>query len=377
MKILHTSDWHLGKSVMGRSMLKEQEFFLDNVLLPALDLERPDAVIISGDVFDRQIPPVEAVDLFSRAVCEICLTRKIKAAVIAGNHDGAQRLAVYSRLLRPQGLFISARPFDTEPVLLESGGQRVYIHLLAYFDTAMARDVLERDDIRGENAAFGAVVEKITPVEGAVNILAAHCFAAGSKTCESESPLYVGGSSEVDPALFEGFDYVALGHLHGPQRAGKNAYYSGSPLKYSFDEEHQKKSLTILDIERGSVKRRLIPVKPLHDMRTVTGKIKEIIDAAPGDPGREDFIYASLTDNRPVFEPMALLREHYPNVLGLHPGWLDLEASPGNRADLKKGLRSGSGDRILFEEFMRQVCGAEPEAGEMSVFDDLMGTGGD
>lgn len=377
MKIIHTSDWHLGKTVMGRSMLCEQEYFLYKTLLPVLDKEKPDVLIISGDVFDRQVPPVEAVTLFSRAVSEICAVRGITTAVIAGNHDGAERLAVYKDLLKNQGLYISAKPFDTEPIALKFENKNLYIHLLPYFDAALARDILGRDDIRGQNAAFKAVIEKIQPVKDAVNILTAHCFAAGGITCDSESPLAVGGSDEIDPSLFSGFDYVALGHLHGPQKSGLNGAYSGSPLKYSFDEEHQKKSLAVLEYKNGVLERRLIPINPLHDMRTVTGSIKEIIEAAKSDPSKEDFIYANLTDERPIFEPMALLREYYPNVLGLHPGWIDMTASEKKRTALKNELKTGTGDKLLFEEFLRQICGIEPNDNELMIFDEFMEKVGD
>lgn len=377
MKILHTSDWHLGKSVMGRSMLEDQEYFIDNVFLPALDSEHPDAVIISGDIFDRSVAPVEALALFNRAVNETC-SRGIVTAVIAGNHDGAQRLAVYSGLLRSQGLYISASPFDTPPIHIKDNSGELYIHLLPYFDAATARDILGRDDIHGQNAAFKAVMEKMRPYPAARNVLAAHCFAAGAVTCQSESQLSVGGSDGVDPAAFADFDYVALGHLHGPQRSGKNGYYSGSPLKYSFDEEHHKKSLSIVTFDEGGTQIRRLPCTPLRDMRTVTGNIKDIITAAKDDPAREDYIYANLTDTRPVFEPMALLREHYPNVLGLHPGWLDVGAAAANsKLDLKDGLRTGAADRVLFEEFLRQVCGKEPEPEEMKIFDELMEKAGE
>lgn len=372
MKILHTADWHLGKSVMGCSMLPEQEHFIDE-FFSAVDAERPDAVVIAGDVFDRQVPPVEAVRLFSRAVGELCSKRHIPTAVIAGNHDGADRLAVYSDLLRQSGLYISARPFDTPPVLVESADGPVYLHLLPYFDAAAARDALAREDIRGQNAAFSAVMERVRPVPGARNVLVAHCFAAGGATCESESPLSVGGSDEVDPALFSGFDYVALGHLHGPQRVGANGAYSGSPLKYSFDEEHQKKSLAVAELGSDGVFTRRLAIAPLRDMRTITGKIADLLAAAQDDPHRGDYIYANLTDDRPVYEPMALLRELYPNALGLHPGWLDLTPGGGERAALKEGLRTGAGDRLLYGEFLRQVCGIEPQADELSLFDELMG----
>lgn len=375
MKILHTSDWHLGKTVMQRSMLGDQAYFISNMLLPEIDAEKPDVVIIAGDVFDRPVAPVEAVRLFSRAVNEICAVRKIPALVIAGNHDGADRLAVYSELLRPQGLYLSARPLDTQPVRFEDSFGPVYFHLLPFFDSALARDILGCDDIHGQNAAFKEIMKEVNPVKGARNVLIAHCFAAGGTTCESESPLAVGGSEEVDPALFSGFDYVALGHLHGPQKVAAAGAYSGSPLKYSFDEERHKKSLSVITLEEGiNIKR--VPVKPLHDMRTIKGSMKEIIAGSKKDSGREDYIFADLTDERPVYEPMALLREHYPNVLGLRPGWINSGESL-SRTELKEGLCTGSSDRLLFEEFLKQVCGVEPQEDEIKVFEEIMKKAGD
>lgn len=375
MKILHTSDWHLGKTVMQHSMLDDQEYFIDKILLPTIDTENPDALIIAGDIFDRPVAPVEAVRLFSRAVNEICAVRKIPALVIAGNHDGADRLAVYSELLRSQGLYLSARPLDTQPVRFEDSLGEVYFHLLPFFDAALVRDILGRDDIHGQNAAFKEIMKEIHPVKGARNVLIAHCFAAGSSTCESESPLSVGGSDEVDPALFSSFDYTALGHLHGPQKVGLNGAYSGSPLKYSFDEEHQKKSITVINLE-NDVKIKRVPIKPLHDMRTIKGGIKDIIAGSEKDIGLGDYIFADLTDTRPVYEPMALLREHYPNVLGLRPGWIN-SGEDLKRAELKEGLRTGSSDRLLFEEFLKQVCGVEPQEDEISVFEEMMKKAGD
>lgn len=375
MKILHTSDWHFGKSVMGRSMLADQEYFIDNFFIPTVDVEKPDAIIIAGDIFDRQVAPVEAVRLFSRTVNEICAVRGIPTAVISGNHDGADRLAVYSELLRSQGLYLSACPLDTPPLKLTDAHGDTYLHLLPYFDAAQARDILGRDDIHGQNAAFRAVMGEVRPVECAHNILISHCFTAGGVTCESESPLAVGGSDEIDPKLFEGFDYVALGHLHGPQKAGANGFYSGSPLKYSFDEEHHHKSISIITIDENGVEKRCVPIKPFRDMRSITGTVEEIIAGAENDPACDDFIYASLTNTRPVYEPMALLRERYPNILGLRPGWLST-AGQSSKTALKEGVRAGSGDRLLFEEFLKQVCEVEP-TDEFTVFDEMMKKAGE
>lgn len=369
VRLLHSADWHLGKSIFGRSMLPEQEYFVEHAFLPAVDSIRPDAVLLAGDIFDRPVAPVEALRLFGRVVSELCGTRKIPVFVIAGNHDGPDRLALYAPLLGAQGLFLSARPLDTPPVRLRDERGEVFVHLLPYFDAAQARDLLGRDDIHGQQEAFRAMMEAVRPVPGARNVLVAHCFAAGGATCESESPLAVGGSEEVDPAVFAGFDYVALGHLHGPQRAGENGAYSGSPLKYSFDEERHKKSLALVTLAETATVERL-PVKPLHDLRVISGTAGELCEAAETDPAREDFVYAELADTRPVYEPMALLREHYPNILGLRPGWL--EAGETAREGLREGVRTGSGDRMLFETFLRQVCGVEPQEDELTVFAELM-----
>lgn len=375
MKILHTSDWHLGKTVMQHSMLNDQKYFIDKVLIPTIDEEKPDVLIIAGDIFDRPIAPVEAVRLFSHAVNEICAVRKIPALVIAGNHDSPDRLAVYSELLRSQGLYLSARPLDTQPVKYEDSFGCIYFHLLPYFDAALARDILGRDDIHGQNEALKEIMKEIHPVEGARNVLIAHCFAAGGLTCESESPLAVGGSEEVDPSLFSGFDYAALGHLHGPQNVGAIGAYSGSPLKYSFDEEHHRKSLTVITLE-NDIKIKRVPVKPLHDMRTIKGSMKDIIENSETDKGREDYVFADLTDTRPVYEPMAQLREHYPNILGLRPGWIS-NGENSKLTGLKEDLQTGSSDRLLFEEFLKQVCGVEPQKDEIKVFEEMMKKAGD
>lgn len=375
-KLLHTSDWHLGRVLFNRPMLEDQEYFIQNVLLPALDAERPSLVIAAGDIFDRQIAPVDAIRLFNAAAEEICLKRGIPFAVIAGNHDSAERLSVYAGFLRAQGLFISARPFDTEPLLFEDENGEIAVHLLPYFDTAAARELLGRDSLRGYQEAFAAVVAELTArlVPGQRNILVSHCFVRGASVSDSESPLSIGGSAEVEHAVFSAFDYTALGHLHGPQQPGAHVFYSGSPLKYSFDEEHQHKSLATVEFQpEGAVVRRL-PIQPLRDLRVVTGTVAELCAAAALDEHREDYLYARLTDTRPVYEPMAALRECYPNMLALNPGWLaGGEAQGGRREELRQGLREGSAsDRVLFEEFMRQVCGQEPSADELSLFDRVM-----
>jgi exonuclease SbcD len=376
LKILHTSDWHLGRVLYGRSLLEDQTYFIKNSLIPAVDAEKPDLVIIAGDIFDRQIAPVEAIRLFGYAAHEICTQRKIPMAVIAGNHDSADRLSVYADLLRNEGLYISARPFDMPPITLEHDGVRVKLHFLPHFDPMQARELLGQEDIRGYNEAYQAVLEKMAEdIDAkAKNVLISHCFVKGAATCESEAPITIGGSAEVDSALFSGYDYVALGHLHGAQNAGGNAFYCGTPFKYSFDEEKHKKVLFITEITNDHINIRRLPCIPLRDMRTVSGTIDDLLKQSENDSNKQDYIFANLTDTKPVFEPMQRLREYYPNILGLNPGWLNLGGISGSaRDELRQKLRTRSAsEQLFFEEFLKQVCGVQPNEEDLAVFAEVM-----
>jgi exonuclease SbcD len=385
-KILHTSDWHIGRVLYGRSFLEDQMYFIKNVLIPAVNAENPNLLIIAGDIFDRQIAPVEAIRLFGFAVNEICTQRKIPIIVIAGNHDSADRLSVYADLLRNQGLYISARPFDMLPVTFEHDGFEVKIHLLPHFDPVQARDILGQDNIRSYNEAYQCVLKEMGRDinKKAKNVLVSHCFVKGAATCESEAPIIIGGSAEVDSVLFDGYDYVSLGHLHGAQNAGGNAFYSGAPLKYSFDEEKHKKVLFITEITKDNMNIRRLPCTPLRDMRTISGTIDELLKQSSYDNksyynksynnNNQDYIFANLTDTKPVFEPMLRLREYYPNILGLNPGWLNLGSITGGaRDELRQKLRTRSAsEQLFFEEFLKQVCGVQPNEAEMAVFEDVM-----
>lgn len=366
MKLLHTADWHLGKVIFSRSLLEEQEHFLFHTFLPAVDREDPDLIVLAGDVFDRPIAPVEAIRLFDDLLYALCAERGRKVAVIPGNHDSADRLTVGSEILKRQGLYIASRlKAEPEAVRFSDEFGPVELWMLPYFDPAQVREVFQDESVRGFQEAYervlGAVRQRQT--KGARQILMAHCFVTGSKKSESESPLSIGGSGEIDGALFDGFDYVALGHLHGPQRAAKNARYAGSPLKYSFDEARQKKSLTVAELSADSVEVRQIPVLPRRDMRVLEGTLHKLLQAAKTDEHREDFLYANLLDDAPVFEPMARLREGYPNLLGLTCAWLQGgRGQAQGRDDLRKGLRARRvDDQAVLEAFLRQICDREPD----------------
>ena len=242
MVIFHTSDWHLGRMLRGRSLIEDQKYFLDQVFLPAVEQERPACVLLAGDIYDRQVASPEAIRLFDSALDRLTQLG-CKVLAIAGNHDGADRIALMKRALQKSGVYLATQLEDAlEPVLLQEGRTTVQVFLLPYFDPAQARDFFGDDSLRGEGQCMERMLEELKKrfLPGAKHILAAHCFAAGASVCDSES-IFVGGSGQVPPSLFMAFDYVALGHLHGPQQAGENAWYSGSPLKYSVSEAGQKK----------------------------------------------------------------------------------------------------------------------------------------
>lgn len=373
MKILHTSDWHLGKMIYGRSLLEDQEHFIYHMFMPTVKTEKPDLVILAGDIFDRQIAPVEAIRLFD-AVLTFMSQQQIPFAVITGNHDGADRIALGACMLRTNNIYISTKVEDAlTPVVLNRHGEELHVYLLPYIEPATVRQWLQDDTIQGFPAAYKAVISKIEENLNpqAINILVSHCFAAGSQTCDSESAIYVGGSGEVPPALFQTFDYTALGHLHSPQPVGKRGRYSGSPLKYSFDEEHHKKSLTLLDISKETCKSVQLPIPALRNMRTITGTLEELLEQGRQSPS-QDYLSVELTNATPVYMPLEQLRPYYPNVLCVHCNWLQTEASSQTRA-LKKHIQNRTIDEMtVFLQFMEHICNTTPTEQDQQLFIKLL-----
>ncbi len=373
MKILHTSDWHLGKMIYGRSLLDDQAYFIHTVFLPAVEQEQPDLVILAGDIFDRQIAPVQAIRLFDE-VLTFMSKQNIPFAVIAGNHDGADRIAIGASMLRNSGIYIATKAEDALlPVTVNKHNQLLQVYLLPYIEPAYVRQWLQDDTIQGFSMAYEAVISKIeeTLNSQAINILVGHCFAAGSQTCDSESTLYVGGSGEVSPTLFQSFDYTALGHLHSPQQVGQQGRYSGSPLKYSFDEEHHKKSLTLLEISKESCNFTQLPISPLHDMRTVTGTLEMLLEQGKQSPS-DDYLSIELTNTTPVYMPLEQLRPYYPNVLSVHCNWLRAESSLQTKV-LREHMHNRTIDEMtVFSQFMEQICSITPTEKDRELFLSLL-----
>lgn len=371
MKILHTSDWHLGRMIYGRSLLEDQAYFLEHSYFPALEEHRPDAVLLAGDIFDRQIASVEAIRLFGRVLTRM-YEMGIPLIAVAGNHDGADRLAVGTDLLRQSGVHLLTT-LDTlgNAIHLERGGQQVDIYGMPYCDPVSVRKFLGQEDLQGFDACYRALLAPVREHlnKDAYSILVAHCFVAGSQTSDSESAVYVGGGGEVHTDTFEGFDYVALGHLHRAQRAGTQGWYSGSPLKYSFDEEKHKKSMALLTIENGKCHTDLLPIQPLRDMRTLEGSIEELLSLGETEK-QEDYLWIRLKGKTPVYMPAEQLRPYYPNLLAIHCEWLEQDTDlEGEKQGLREQLIGRRIDeKVVLEEFFRQVCGTQATPEEEQLF---------
>ncbi|MEN2766232.1 exonuclease SbcCD subunit D [Ornithinibacillus xuwenensis] len=320
MKVMHTADWHLGKIVNSVHMTDEQDFIL-NQLLEIIRAEKPDVLIIAGDLYDRAIPPKEAVDLLNRIFTTLVKDIRIPVLAISGNHDSPERLEFGTEMFRAQHLYIeTSLSRSLKPVVLTDEHGPVYFHLVPYIEPAEARAFFQDDSIHSHQTAMEAVINYIKEHHNMKerHIFVGHAFVAGGMESESEERLsMIGGTPYVDAALFQDFSYTALGHLHQPQRIKRDVIrYSGSILKYSFSEANHKKSVTIVHLDKeGNCELEFIPLAPKHDMRVVEGYFQELIEQPLED--NEDYLHIRLLDKGQIIDPMYKLRKIYPNILRL------------------------------------------------------------
>lgn len=318
MKLIHLSDLHLGKRVGEVSMLEDQAYILDRVL-DIVDGAGPDALLIAGDVYDKSVPSAEAVTLFDDFLCRLA-RRKLPVLVISGNHDSPERLAFGSRLMEGAGVHLSpVYDGDVKPITLTDEHGPVDFWLLPFLKPAHLRRFYPEETIDSYTDAVGAAIAHMNIDPSRRNVLLCHQFVTGAATCESEE-LIVGGTDNVDAAVFDGFDYVALGHLHGPQNVGSSRIrYCGTPLKYSFSEASQYKSVTVAELgEKGDLTLHTVPLTPRHDMRVIQGTFAQLTAENSDAAGeREDYLHIILTDEEDVPEALGRLRLVYPNILKL------------------------------------------------------------
>ena len=369
MKIIHTSDWHIGKIVNEFSMIEDQKHIL-NELIKLIDEENADVLMIAGDIYDRSIPPVEAVELLNETFSKLVIDRNVTVLAISGNHDSGERLSFGSKILEKQGLYIAGSDEEVyKKVVLNENNKNINFYLVPYKDPALTKKLLNNKEIRNHNDAMIAVIDKINEElnNEEVNILIAHGYVtmkreeaidgnnhsyevAELETSESERPLSIGGTDLIDGNIFKDFDYVALGHLHGRQRIGSdNMRYSGSLLKYSFSEVKQKKSVPVLNIEDKNINIDLKDLKPIRDLRIIKGNIEDLIEEGRNiEEGKEDYIQAILTDDGELMNPMEKLRAVYKNTMLITRE--RKKASPEESKSLKGEIRKKS-KLDLFKDF--------------------------
>lgn len=319
MKLLHTADWHLGRVLHQQSLLEDQAFVLEQIIDYAM-IHQVDGVLVSGDIYDRTMPPAEAVRLLNNTVNRFSVLN-IPLIIISGNHDSAERLGFAAQPLRQAGLHIMSDLAQvTEAVWLEKDDVRLQVFGIPFADPPQVRDVFNQA-VKDYDAAHRLLVDRVQQVRDRTVpcVLMAHCFVDGAEACDSEKTLSVGGSDRVSYEPMLDFDYVALGHLHRHQSKGaQHICYSGSPLKYSFSEHGHQKGLKLLEFNQaGLVSQQFLALKSLRDVRVLEGCLEQIIEQGKHDPCADDYIMVRLGDNTALFDPMGRLREVYPNVLHL------------------------------------------------------------
>ncbi len=317
MKLIHLADLHLGKRVNEFPMIEDQEYILLKIL-GIIDEEKPDGILIAGDVYDKSVPSEEAMRLWDDFLVRLA-ERRIPVFAISGNHDSAVRFADHGKLVDVTGIHLAPGYNGTIPsYTVQDEHGPVHIYLLPFIKPVMVRSYFEGEEIRDYTDACRVVIENAEVNTSERNVLVAHQFVAGAERCESEEN--VGGLDNVSVDVFAPFDYVALGHLHGPQKVGRDAVrYAGSPLKYSFSEKDHHKSVTVVELgEKGDVTIRTVPLVPKHDLREIRGSYMELTAKSTYEgTDTEDYIHAVLTDEEDVLDAMARLRSIYPNIMKL------------------------------------------------------------
>lgn len=370
MKFFHLSDLHLGRRMYEFSLIEDQKYILEEILRLA-EQEAPEAVVIAGDIYDRALPSAEAVELFDgflRSLSE----RRIPVLCISGNHDSPERIAFGASLMTPSGVYLSpVYNGSVEPVTLSDAFGDVRFYLLPFIKPANVRRFYPDAVIESYTDALRCAVEHMDVDMAARNVLITHQFVTGGVRSDSED-ITVGGTDNVDAAVFDVFDYVALGHLHGAQKIGQDTLrYSGTPLKYSFSEKDQEKSVTVVELGvKGDISVSALPLTPRRDMRVIRGTYAELtLRENYEETNTDDYIHAVLTDENDIPNALARLRSIYPNLMKLDYDNLRTRSSAVIAAE--KRHRTMSGTELFAELYERQngqKLSAEQSAYAKAVF---------
>jgi len=364
MKIIHTADWHLGKIIYSNYMTEDQKYILNN-FITYLKQNKPDVLIIAGDLYDRAVPPSEAVNLLNKTLSKIVLEMKIPTLIISGNHDSSERLEFLNGILSGMDLHIEGTlKKEIKKVTFNDSFGPVNFYLLPYVEFQKAKDIFEID-FENKTQALKHYIDNLNLNEKERNILISHEYIMGGEESESERPLSIGGSEFVDFSVFEIFDYVALGHLHRPQKfKNEKINYSGSLLKYSFSESNNKKGMNLVKIkEKGNIDVQKISFETERDMRVMKGLFDEIMK----EESTDDYLQIILENEKPVYDAINKLRSKFPNVLSLDFPNLktndDIKTSDKNIKDISPVE--------LFESFYEEVKQTQIKKEEKEIVENI------
>ena len=377
MRFLHTADWHLGRIFYGQYLTDDQAHVLENQFFSILKDEKIDGILLAGDVFDRAVPPIEAIELWDSIITRLAMDYKVPLFVVSGNHDGAERLEVGRSMLSQSGIHIWGSPHHAlQPFEFEGFDGKIAICPMPFSEPRRIGDAL---GFGSANISSETIQHLVAHNESALNlhnydqmyqawsnhlrnqvpkgmrsIVISHAFVMGGDVGGSERTLSIGGSEQVSPQVFKDFHYTALGHLHGPQRMGADYIrYSGSPLKYSFDEHAQKKSFTIIDMDaKGKVDISTIPIEAKRDVVILEGYFEDLLNNKELQAKhKDDYVQARLLDTMPIMDGMAKLRQVYHRCMTID--LVGRVATP--MADMDEAVFKELNERELFNQFAETV----------------------
>ncbi len=366
MRILHTSDWHIGRFLNKYSLIEDQSYFL-NWLVLLLKSEKIDLLLVAGDIYNSAIPSAEAVALLDEFLTKVILDLKIPTLIISGNHDSPKKLSFSSKILEHSGLVICGGVSGITHFKLNFDSRSIGFVLVPYIDPAMVKEYFGVEKISSFDAALELVAQKeiYDKICCDINVLCTHGTymdfgASDLEFCDSE--ISIGGSDIINLQKFKKFDYIALGHLHGPQKAGKHGRYSGSPLKYSVSEASHKKQVLIVDIDTAkNIKIEKIFVEPMRDLRIIRGKFEDIMKTKTND-----YVSIQLTDEQFIIDPHSRIKQNCPNILDLSYVNIKLESVQTAQIVIKKSPNE------LFSEFYQHIVGKEMNVFEKQFFENIL-----
>lgn len=370
MKLIHLSDLHIGKRVNEFSMLEDQRYILIKIINIIID-EKPDAVIIAGDIYDKSVPSADAVGVFDDFLVRLS-SLSLKVFIISGNHDCPMRIAFGSRLMDSSGIHISpVYNGNITPIILSDNFGKICLYMLPFIKPSHVRRFYNEEEITSYTSAIKLAISNMNIDTANRNVLITHQFVTGATRSESEE-ISVGGSDNVDSTCFSSFDYVALGHIHGPQQVTRETIrYCGTPLKYSFSESSHKKSVTVVEmLEKGEVQIRTVPLEPKRDMREIKGKYMELTSRSYySNMETQDYMHITLTDEEDIPDAIGKLRVIYPNIMKID---YDNARTRSNANIIGEDHIEQKSPLLLFSEFYEQQNNQKLSQEQTSLLSELI-----